>query len=286
MDVDRWVDDRLASLDPPEQWRPDSSAALLRLRKREGASLGLRRNRWWLWITAFATAAAASVGLLLISTPPACANPLGCVQPSSAAPHSPSPAPASPAAVAPATTTTAQHHNFKESGSPTAPIACEVYTDYECPHCAALYLETLPQLVAGYVQTGKVRLVHRDFPLVIHRYAALAARYANAAGEAGYYHAAAAEIFRSQAVWSADGDIDRQVAQVIPPAIMAKVRDSVKNDPALDDTVAADQAVARADRITQTPTLVIVSKGSRQILPGNLSFSLLKTYLDDLLAKE
>ena len=28
MDVSRWVDDRLSSLDPPGNWRPDSSAAI------------------------------------------------------------------------------------------------------------------------------------------------------------------------------------------------------------------------------------------------------------------
>ena len=34
--------------------------------------------------------------------------------------------------------------NFKESGSPTAPVTVELYTDYECPACRAFYMETLP----------------------------------------------------------------------------------------------------------------------------------------------
>ena len=37
----------------------------------------------------------------------------------------------------------------------------------------------MPQLVARYIDTGKVRLIHRDFPLSRHRYARMAARYAN-----------------------------------------------------------------------------------------------------------
>jgi protein-disulfide isomerase len=292
MDVNRWVDDRMAALDPPDQWRPDPAAALARLRRREGVGIRPRRNRWWLWITAFATAAAASIGLLMLSTPPACANPLGCAQPAKPAPPSTVPAPSpKPTASRPVVAPTqpapaARRHNYKESGSPTAPLTCEVYTDYECPHCATFYLETLPQLVAAYVQTGKVRLIHRDFPLAHHRYAGLAARYANAAGENGYYDAAAIQIFRTQAAWSVDGDIDRQVAQVIPPALMAKVREAVRNDQALEESLAADQAMARDDHLTQTPTLVIVAKGTRQSIPGSIAFPLLKTYLDQLLAQQ
>jgi protein-disulfide isomerase len=35
--------------------------------------------------------------------------------------------------------------NFKESGNPAAKVHVEIYTDYECPACRQLYLETMPQ---------------------------------------------------------------------------------------------------------------------------------------------
>jgi protein-disulfide isomerase len=38
--------------------------------------------------------------------------------------------------------------------------------------------------VADYVKTGKVRLIHRDFPLAMHQHSKLAARYANDRGKA------------------------------------------------------------------------------------------------------
>jgi len=53
--------------------------------------------------------------------------------------------------------------NFKEIGSAKAPITVEIYADYECPHCRALYMEVVPSLIAEFVKTGKVRLIHRDF---------------------------------------------------------------------------------------------------------------------------
>ena len=287
MDVSRWVDDRLSSLDPPGNWRPDSSAAFGKLRRRDGAVAPSRGHRLWLWATLSATAAAAfAVLLLLISAPPACANPLGCSQPVQPAPRAPSavapPGPGPSSAVArPHRSVPARKPNFKETGSPTAPVACQLYSDYECPHCASFHLEILPQLVARYVDTGKVRLLHRDFPLSSHRYARMAARYANAAGEAGYYREAATRLFRTQAVWSGDGDIDGQLAQVVPPAAMEKVRTLIQSEPGGDDSLPADEAMARENHIDRTPTLVC----NREVIAGNLSFSEIQVRLDQLLAQ-
>ena len=282
MDVSRWVDERLSSLDPPGNWRPDSSAGLARLRRRETPG----RRLWWLWATLSATAAGACAVLLLLSTPPACANPLGCSQPARPRSAQPVPSPATepePAAIPvmapPYATVAAAKTSFKESGSPSAPIVCDLYTDFECPYCAIFYLETVPQLAAGYVNTGKVRLIHRDFPLAHHHYARLAALYANAAGELGYYREAATKLFRTQEVWSADGDVDGQVAQAIPPADMEKVRALVKHSGALEDSVRADESLARENHVNRTPTLVC----NRQALAGNLSFSRIQQYLDPLL---
>ncbi|HEY6343129.1 MAG TPA: thioredoxin domain-containing protein, partial [Bryobacteraceae bacterium] len=175
--------------------------------------------------------------------------------------------------------------NYKESGSPDAPITCEIYSDYECPHCAVFFRDTLPMLVADYVRTGKVKVLHRDFPLPQHPYAKLAARYANAAGQAGRYDAAVTQLFKTQDVWSKNGDVDTQLAAVLSPAVMRKVREFVEHDQQLDDTVTADQAMGVKDNLTATPTLVVVWKGKRQNISPIPSYTLLKSYLDDLLAQ-
>src|SRR6202012_5794730 len=93
--------------------------------------------------------------------------------------------------------------NYKVIGSPTAPLTLEIYSDYECPFCAVFYNTVYPQLVAGFVDTGKVRIIHRDFPLPQHPYAKIAARYANAAGENGPYRQAVAPLFTTQGGWGA-----------------------------------------------------------------------------------
>jgi len=292
MDDNRWVDDRLASVDPGD-WKPDSSAAFSGLMQRNAAQAAQpARNRWWVWATVSATAAAVAIAMLLLSAPPACANPLGCKPASQPAPApvadpAPPSAPA-PVAAAPAAPASTQAHKrtFKESGSPTAPITCEVYTDYQCPHCAKFYTETVPQLMADYVKTGKVRFIHRDFPLPQHPYARLAAQYANAAGQLGYYDTVVAQLFRTQGIWSGDGDPGLQVESILPPAVMEKVRALVKNDPAPKASIDLDMEMVREDQVNQTPTLVIVWNGRRQVMPGSISFPLLKSFLDDLLSRK
>jgi protein-disulfide isomerase len=173
--------------------------------------------------------------------------------------------------------------NFKESGSPTAPITIEIYTDYECPACRNLYMTVLPSLNADFVATGKVHLLHRDYPLPQHQFSKLATRYANAAGTIGKYDIVANQIFVTQPEWEQNGNVDAAVAKVLSPADMEKVRALVKNDSHLDDSVTRDVAMASQDHLSETPTIVIVAKGKREVISGGMPYSILKQYLDNKL---
>jgi protein-disulfide isomerase len=176
--------------------------------------------------------------------------------------------------------------NFKESGSPNAPMTIELYTDYQCPHCRAFYLEVLPELTKDYIKTGKVRLIHRDFRLSQMPYSKMATRYANAAGQIGRYDLVAKQIFETQPEWSQNGNLDAEIAKVLPPGEMQKVRDLVQNDPHLDDQTLKDEAMAiNEDHLTATPTIVIVYKGKRETVSGASTWPLLKSYIDGKLGK-
>ncbi len=50
-------------------------------------------------------------------------------------------------------------------GDPNAPVTVIEYASLTCPHCATFHRETLPRLKERYIDSGKVRLVYRDFPL-------------------------------------------------------------------------------------------------------------------------
>lgn len=60
-------------------------------------------------------------------------------------------------------------------GSKKAPVTIVEFSDFECPFCARFYQTAYPKLVSEYIDTGKVKLVFRDFPLSFHRNAKMAA---------------------------------------------------------------------------------------------------------------
>lgn len=151
------------------------------------------------------------------------------------------------------------------------------------PGCAAFFLETMPLLDAEFVRTGKVKILHRDLPLPQHRYARLAARYANAAGSFGQYDLVVNQLFRTQRSWDSTGDIDKALMEVLPPGLLKKVRDQAANGG--EQSIDADLGWARQNQIRGTPSLVVVAQGKRQVISPIPSYSLLKSYLESLLAK-
>lgn len=50
-------------------------------------------------------------------------------------------------------------------GDPDAGVTVKAWEDYACPHCATYVLEVLPKLRSEYVEPGKIRYEHHDFPI-------------------------------------------------------------------------------------------------------------------------
>src|SRR5260370_28827276 len=127
----------------------------------------------------------------------------------------------------------AQTARILAPGVPNAPILLEVYRDYQCPACKALYEKTLVPLMFDYVDRGKVYLIHHEFPITqLHPHAMEAACYACAANRVGKYEQACEILFRQQSVWAANGKADETVCSILSPADAKKVRPLAK-DPAI-----------------------------------------------------
>ncbi len=68
-------------------------------------------------------------------------------------------------------------------GAKDAPVTLVEFADYECPFCKQFHTTTFHQLRENYVDTGKLRFVALDLPLIIHGSAMKAAEAALCAGE-------------------------------------------------------------------------------------------------------
>ena len=56
-------------------------------------------------------------------------------------------------------------HGEKVMGSDDAPVTIIEYASMTCGHCANFHNDTLPVLKTEYIDTGKARLIFREFPL-------------------------------------------------------------------------------------------------------------------------
>ncbi len=73
-------------------------------------------------------------------------------------------------------------------GDPDAPITIVEFSDFQCSFCKRFRTQTFDQLKEEYIDTGKAKLVYRDFPLhSIHPHAQKAAEAAECAEDQGMF---------------------------------------------------------------------------------------------------
>ena len=53
-------------------------------------------------------------------------------------------------------------------GDNDAPVTIVEFSDYQCPFCEAFYSGALTDIKKKYIETGKVKLIYRDYPLSFH----------------------------------------------------------------------------------------------------------------------
>jgi protein-disulfide isomerase len=83
-------------------------------------------------------------------------------------------------------------------GDKNAKLTLIEFSDYQCPFCGRHVSQTLPQLDAEYIKTGKVKYVFFDFPLDFHQNAFKAAQAANCAGDQGKFWQMHDKLFANQ----------------------------------------------------------------------------------------
>ncbi len=75
--------------------------------------------------------------------------------------------------------------------NPNAPVTIYEFSDYQCPFCRKFWQDSYSQIKEDYIDTGKVKLVFKDFPLSFHPMAVPAATAANCvqeiAGDEAYF---------------------------------------------------------------------------------------------------
>lgn len=175
-------------------------------------------------------------------------------------------------------------------GDPAAPVVIVEYSDYECPACASFVRDTKPQLIADYVETGKVRYVYRDNPLPQHPAGRVAAAYARCAAQQGQFWPMHRRLFQGyiDSEWGGAPAAAERVFQAYGRdlGLDAGALQRCVADPATDRAIAADVEEARNRGLRGTPGYVLRWPGGPErgdVLTGAQSFGTWRYLLDERL---
>jgi protein-disulfide isomerase len=161
---------------------------------------------------------------------------------------------ASPALAAP--NVLALNKNDRILGNPDAPITIIEYASLTCPHCAHFANDVLPELKKKWIDTGKAKLVLRDYPL--DEPALRAAMIARCAPPDKFY-AYIDMFFASQEKWVTARDYREALARLVKLGGMSKEEfDKCLQNTALENQIVEERLVASKELdVNSTPTFFI-----------------------------
>ena len=141
-------------------------------------------------------------------------------------------------------------------GNPDAPITIVEYASLTCPHCAHFANDILPEIKKEWIDTGKAKLVLRDFPL--DEPALRAAMIARCAPPDRYY-AFAETFFAAQEKWVRTTDYREALARLAKLGGMGKEEfDTCLKNTELENKIVAERLRATQElEVNSTPTFFV-----------------------------
>ena len=179
------------------------------------------------------------------------------------------------------------------TGNPTlgvdsAPLTIDYWFDYQCPFCKQNEATVMPQLIKDYVDTGKVKIVFKDFSFLGTDSDTLG-HYGRAVWQVApqKFYAWHAAIYANQGEentgWATPAVIQRITSTVLTSAETAQVvqlatADATKYQAAMD----ADKQEGEQDGVQGTPAMLI----GTQMIAGAEPYAQIKSAIDQELAKK
>ena len=161
-------------------------------------------------------------------------------------------------------------------GKADAPITIVEYASLSCPHCAHFANAVLPKLKENWIDTGKAKLILRDFPL---DEPALRAEMLARCAPPERFYPLVETMFETQDKWVVGKDWRAALEKLVRLAGIGKKEfDACLGNKAIEDQVAGSRLVAAQQLgVNSTPTFFINGKkfegeptieGFEQVLSG------------------
>jgi protein-disulfide isomerase len=161
-------------------------------------------------------------------------------------------------------------------GKIDAPIAIVEYASLTCSHCASFHNDVLPQIKKDWIDTGKARLVFRDFPL--DGLALGAAIIAHCAPEGRYFPLLGA-MFETQGQWARARDPREELKKLarLSGVTDQQVEACLADQSKLQKIRTQQQADAEKYKIESTPSFLVNGK----LVSGTIPYDQFKKLLED-----
>jgi protein-disulfide isomerase len=189
--------------------------------------------------------------------------------------------------------TPANIKNIKTAGEPyvgsaNAPVTMALFFDYQCPFCKQFDQTVVTQLYTNYVQTGKLRIVFKDFDFLGPN-SNTASEFARALWELypNQFYAWYNAVFAAQGPESRTADATflpsiEKVAATLPGVDVNKVVALMNQKKTqYDATIQADFTEGQTNGVTGTPSIIV----GTSLLQGANSYQSVASLIDAQLKK-
>ncbi|MFP6758373.1 MAG: DsbA family protein [Alphaproteobacteria bacterium] len=163
-------------------------------------------------------------------------------------------------------------------GDPNAPVEIIEYASLTCPHCQKFHLETLPEIKKKYIDTGKVKLVYRDFPF--EQVGLMAAVMARCAPPIRYFQFLEV-LFQNQEQWSRSPNPGAALVRIGKLGGLSEddFQACMNNKQLVDGLLQVRLDANKRFDVTSTPTFVI--NGDKRVV-GFQAFAVFDELLEKL----
>ena len=171
--------------------------------------------------------------------------------------------------------------NDRFIGNVEAPVTIIEYASLSCPHCAEFHLEVLPMIKKEYIETGKVKLIFRDFPLNLP---ALEASMILRCVSEEFYFKYLDALFSLQKKWAKPKGSKKSLFNILQNSGMTKKEfDSCLSNKELEDEIINKQLNAHKEfNIQTTPSFIINGK----LIQGSKSIDTFRKIIDNILSDQ
>ena len=167
-------------------------------------------------------------------------------------------------------------------GNPDAPVTLIEYASWTCPACLDFHSRILPTIKTDYIDTGKVRMVFREFPTPPANVAVAGFALARCTADEDYYDILNELFMRQDAILT----LARQGGPVVEALKQVGANHGIETDAAYDacladaenlDAIKASIAAARNKNVSATPTFFLngeIMDGSVRVSPETFAAAL------------